>query len=100
MFLNKDSLVVGILLGIVVPFVSYAIWLMIFEQLDSMGALDNSGFSDNWRARTTALLAICMNIIPFSIYNRKRFFNSMRGFVFPTLLYAAIWFFYYGRGLL
>ncbi|MEL6926677.1 MAG: hypothetical protein AAFO94_21735, partial [Bacteroidota bacterium] len=61
--LNKDSLPVGLLLGIVVPFVGYAIWLMLFEQMDSMGWLDNSGFSENWRKRTTALLAICMNII-------------------------------------
>ena len=98
--LNKDSLPIGLILGIVTPFVGYAVWMMLFEQMDSMGWLDNSGFSENWRNRTIALLAICMNIIPFSIYNRKRFYNSMRGFVFPTLILAVIWFFTYGKHLL
>lgn len=100
MFLDKNSLVLGILLGLIVPFVGYAIWLMIFEQLENAGIMSATGFSENWRERTIALLAICMNLIPFSVYNRRRYYNTMRGMVFPTILLVIIWFVLYGRNLI
>ena len=98
--LDKDSLPLGLILGLIVPFVGLAVWKMVFEQFSGMGIVDGSGFSDNWRERTTALLAICMNIVPFSLYNKKRHYNTMRGLVFPTVLLSLIWFFYYGKELI
>ena len=97
--LDKDSLPLGIILGLIVPFIGFAVWKMFFESFTDMGMMDSTGMSENWRDRTTALLAICMNIIPFTVYNKKRFYNTMRGLVFPTMLFCMIWFYYYGKQL-
>jgi len=90
---EKDSIVSGLLLGVLIPFVGFALFLELYDQL-----LENT--DPNFRKRTSALLGICLNLIPFSIFNRKRFFNSMRGIMIPTVIYAFIWLFVFGIKIL
>ncbi|MFK8104613.1 MAG: hypothetical protein AB8G15_18965 [Saprospiraceae bacterium] len=96
MFLDRNNFWIGILVGLVVPFVGFAIWLTLFDQFTEMGWMSTDGFSLNWRRRTTGLLAICMNLIPFHLYNRRRYTTTMRGIILPTVAYSAAWFIYYG----
>ena len=100
MFLNKDAILAGAVLGTLIPFVGYALILEIYDKLASSGMISDSGLSQTFRLRTIALLAICLNLIPFIVYNRKWYYNTMRGIVFPTVIYAAIWFIYFSDGLL
>ena len=100
MFLNKDAILTGVVIGILVPFIGYALLLEIYDRLAASGMISDIGLSETFRLRTIALLAICLNLIPFIIYNRKWFYNTMRGIVFPTVLYAIIWFIYFSEGLL
>ncbi|MCB0637249.1 MAG: hypothetical protein KDC54_11560 [Lewinella sp.] len=95
-----DKLWVGIVAGLVVPFVGYALLLVLFEQLDASGAASSDGFSFNFRERTTALLAIALNLIPLSVFQRQRMGYAIRGVVAMTLLYAIVWFIFFGRELL
>ena len=89
---NKNHLLLGIILGICVPIVGYALLLMVFDGLTDMGVIDEvSGSGLNQRTRTLTLLGICTNIIPFEIFRKKRFENTMRGLVFPTIIYVGIW---------
>ena len=84
---KNDNLLFGIGSGVIVPFVGLAILIMINEQFaSSEGAF--LGFTDKF----TRLLAICLNLIPFSIFNRKRMITAMRGVFIPTLIYSFIWF--------
>lgn len=96
---EKDSLIAGLLLGVFIPFVGYALVLEIYDQLDAAGIISGFGAGD-FRRRTSALLGLCLNLIPFAIFNRKRFFNSMRGIMIPTIIYAGVWLFHFGSKIL
>lgn len=93
--LNRNNVLIGLLLGIVVPVFGYFFIDSIFNLLDQLGIMDPDGFSFTWRERTTSLLAICMNLIPFQLYKTKRYDQSMRGLIFPTLLMVFYWVYYF-----
>ena len=97
--LNKNSILLGIILGVLIPFIGYALLLEIYDQLDAHGFISDVGMSENFRNRTIALLAICLNLIPFLIYNRMWYIKSMRGIIFPTVIYAFAWVMVYGLKL-
>lgn len=93
---DKNHIVLGLILGFCAPVVGYALTMMFFEGLTSMGVMDEvTGSSMAQRVRTMTLIGICANIIPFEIYRKKRFENTMRGLVFPTIIYVTIWVFMY-----
>ncbi len=97
---NRDSIPIGIILGILIPVIGYYFWSSLFELLGQAGIMNPDGFSFTWRARTTSLLAICMNLIPFQIYKNKRFDKSMRGLIFPTVLFVGYWIYHFRAALL
>ncbi len=98
---NQNHIVLGIVLGICIPIVGFAIFQMVFEGLESIGAIDAVTRSSSiGRIRTLSLLGICANIIPFEIYRKKRYENTMRGLVFPTIIYVVIWIVRYREVLL
>lgn len=90
---NKDSLILGILLGFAIPFVGYAVILMIFEQIGASEWLNREARDITFRARTIAVLAICLNIIPFRYYQKQRYEASMRGVILATMIYVGLWMF-------
>ena len=97
---EKDSLISGLIIGIVIPFVGFAIWLEVYDQLESAELVSSFGKVGDFRRRTCALLGICLNLIPFTIFNRWRYTYSMRGVMIPTIIYGFIWFFYFGVAIL
>ncbi|MFN7115541.1 MAG: hypothetical protein ACK4TA_02000 [Saprospiraceae bacterium] len=98
--MNRNALWFGLAVGLVLPFVGYAILLMIYDGLDSAGLLSGRGFSENFRQRTLGIVAICLNLIALNFFQKRRFSNSMRGLVIATFIYAAVWFIYFGTKLL
>ena len=89
---------IGLLTGLLVPFVGYAVLLMIDEQL---GLMDIVGSTDpELQERTRALLAICLNILPLRYFNKWRSDRSIRALVIITLTYAGLWFYLYGSQLM
>ena len=90
-----DSVLFGLGIGVVVPFVGLAILMMINESFTgSAGAFD--GFTDKF----IRLLAVILNLLPFSVFNRKRMIPSMRGVFIPTIIYALIWLSIYSAQIL
>jgi hypothetical protein len=85
-FLNRDALWVGVIVGLLVPFVGYAVLLMLYEQVEALGWIQKGGLS---------IVAICLNLWPLNVYQKKRFTDSMRGIVLPTGLYVIIWVVYF-----
>jgi len=98
--MQKDKIVLGLILGFLLPVVGYALLLEIYDQLSSSGIISDEGFSRTFRERTIALLAICFNLIPLTYFNRRRMQNGMRGLVFPTVLFVIIWLFYFRESIL
>ncbi len=95
----KNSILIGILLGLFIPFVGYAIFLSIFDGFEDMGFIKTGATSPSFRYRTSAILGITLNLIPFNIFNKRRWNDAMRGIVFPTFAYVVAWIIYFGKHL-
>ena len=89
--LDKDSLILGVFLGLAVPFVGYALILTLFEQLAATEWLSAETRTISFRARTIAVLAICLNIVPFKYYQKQWYQATMRGVMMATLIYVSLW---------
>lgn len=96
---NKDSLILGIFMGLAIPFVGYAVILMIFEQIGASEWLNSEARDITFRARTIAVLAVCLNILPFRYYQKQFYQSSMSGVVFATLIYVGLWMFKFSANL-
>lgn len=91
---NRNNLPIGLAIGILLPLLSFIIFYF------TLGQLESTGMATNFRERTLAIIAMCMNIIPFNIYQKRRFTQSMRGLSIATIIYAIIWLIYYGNQIL
>ena len=96
---NRNQVWWGLLIGLIVPFIAYALLLMMYEQLDALD-ITNGGMGDMHRERTVGLLAIAANIIPINIFKRKYQVNNMRGIVLATLVYVVVWVVLYWKYIL
>ena len=97
---NKDSILFGVVIGLVIPFVGYALLLTIFEQLEAAGLINPNGLSPTFRQRTLSIAALCLNVIPINIFKKRWWNSAMRGVVFPTALYVIAWIVYFGKYIL
>lgn len=98
--MKRNSIPLGIVIGIVLPVVAWLLLTGLFSLLDSYGLVSSKGFSMDFRERTTALLAIAANIIPFLRFSNAYEMKSMRGIIFPTVIFSMIWLMVYGLRLL
>jgi hypothetical protein len=90
--IEKDSILTGIVLGCIVPVLGYLGLEFIFELLTKFGLMEAvSSSTSGRRFRTLTLLAICTSLIPFNVAKTNRYDATMRGIVFPTLIYVAAW---------
>ncbi len=80
-----DHIGIGIAVGFLFPVICYGIILALIELLDRMDIIEY------FNPRTAHLLALCTAIIPFQWFKRRRYDQSMRGMIFPIMLYAAYW---------
>ncbi len=89
---DKDSIIMGLAVGAIVPVVGYMFIDFVFDLLVDFNLMSyvRDGL-DTRRARTILLLAICFNLIPFNISKRRQWDDTMRGIIFPTLIYVGFW---------
>lgn len=97
--INKNNFWIGLIAAILLPFVGYAIILSIYEQMEIIGWVSPIGLAGNFRTRTVAMIAVCLNIILIQYYNRKKYTESIKGVGTATIIYSIIWVFYFGRHL-
>ncbi len=94
--IDKNSIFTGLVLGAIVPVLGYIVVEFIFGLLTQMGLMEYvSSSGSSRRMRTLALIGICCNLIPFNIARKYKWDNTMRGIVFPTLLYVGFWLYQY-----
>jgi hypothetical protein len=94
--LNRNLFWTGLVVGLLLPAVSFMILYQVFSLLEIKGAASGTGLSPNFRERTLAILAIAFNLIPLNIYRRRRWDLSIRGVVVATSLLAIFWVARYG----
>jgi hypothetical protein len=97
--LNKNLLLTGLVVGILLPLASFLLLYEVFQLLEIKGAASTAGMTPNFRERTLAILAISFNLIPLNIYKRKRWDLSIRGVVVATSILALVWIVKYGLTL-
>jgi len=97
--LREDNLVIGFAIGAVLPVLVNLGITSLFELMESMGVVNKFGQPFTFQERTTALISICANLIPFQLYSRLRNTNSMRGILLSTGIFAIGWLWIYGRAL-
>ena len=97
--IDKNSLIFGLVLGCIVPVVGFVVVEFIFNQSTLFGLMSEvSSSSSGRRFRTLTLIAICTYLIPFNIAKNRKWDDTMRGIVFPTLIYVGAWIFkFYGE---
>ncbi len=97
---NYDKVIVGIAAGLVCPIFWYLIWMSLFSGMESMGWIAPGTVGEDFRQRTSALVAICLNILPLQIFKNRYMDQAMRGVVFPTVLLVAVWLYFFGSSVL
>jgi len=98
--IEKNSLMIGILIGAIVPVLSFVAVEFLFNIMVQYDIIAPAPMSmDGRRMRTIALISICCNLIPFNIFKNRKWDYSLRGIVLPTLVYVAGWMFKYSSQL-
>jgi hypothetical protein len=94
---NKNSLLLGLGIGLLLPLAGFLIVYFGYIQLAESGVVSQRGFSPYFRERTSAVIAICLNLIPLNIFLKRRATQSMRGIVLATVLLVILWVIYFGQ---
>lgn len=97
---EKDSLMLGLIAGIIIPVAAFALLLTFKDGLVSGGVIPVEYGDSLSLQRTLAVLAICANVISLQIFNKRKFYQTVRGIVFPTFAYVGFWMYHYGGQLL
>jgi len=87
------------LTGIITAFIVAALAYALIGQLGTWISA-SAGRDLVFTQRTTALIAVCLNVIPMNYFRRVYHNKSLRGLVMGTMLLAVGWFFWFGRDLL
>ncbi len=88
--LNKDSWVLGTVIGIIMPLLVYGLVLII---LIPWGQVENLVYMP--RPRVPFLLAIFSNLLPFRYYMvNKKYDRTGRGILLFTFLLALVFFYF------
>lgn len=93
--LNQNKLWAGLLFGILLPAIGAVLIFNVFKLLALIGGASGEGFTPNFRERTSAVIAIALNLIPMNIFRRRRWDLAMRGVMIATVLLAFAWVMHY-----
>lgn len=94
--LQRNQLSTGLIIGLLLPIVVFAILYQVFSLLERGGAASSIGLSENFRERTLAIVAIAINLLPVNLYQKRRWNEALRGVVIATAVLAVIWVVRYG----
>ena len=88
--LIKNNVIHGLIVGILVP-------LLVFGLLYSVNRvlITSDAGSISFKLSSVALFAICANLIPVLIANKRYWEEFIRGIMLPTVVGAFVWFFYF-----
>lgn len=87
-FFKRDSLWLGIIIGIILPVLTYFLIHLILLML--------GGEHATFRKSTIYLLSIFVNLAPFRYYLVKQKFDKTgRGILLDTFLMAIVFFYFY-----
>ena len=98
--LEKNSLPLGLLLGFLLPAIGYLAFLGIYELLETLGWVSDTGFRPLFRERTSAIIALALNAFLLNYYQKRYMHNTVRGIVAITSLFIILWLVLFGKYVL
>ncbi len=98
--LREDNIMIGIAIGVTIPVLGYLLVDGVLGLLDTMGVRGAENTVITFKERSTMLISLCANLIPFWIMSKMRNDNTMRGILIATAIYAIGWFIIYGPQIL
>ncbi len=93
--LNRNRVVTGILVGLLLPALGFILLYQIFNILEIKGAASGAGFSPMFRERTLSIIAIALNLIPLNLFRKQRAEAAMRGIVIASFVLVVLWLVYF-----
>ncbi len=91
-----DKELTGVLVGAAFPLIWYFLLLQLFTGMEAMEWIPAQDPLSDFRQRTSALVAICLNIVPLQIFKVQYMDRAMRGIVFPTVILVGLWLYLFG----
>ncbi len=88
---DRNAVWMGLLVGMALPFGGYGILLLLGEKLEDLLFPTRQLPEPLFDHITLQVLAVCLNLIPLHLYNKRRYMASMRGVMIATMLYAIAW---------
>jgi putative effector of murein hydrolase LrgA (UPF0299 family) len=99
--LKRDSVWVGLVIGIVCPVALYGLLLLLYYFLETVGVFSEIGFAEDFRTRTLALVSICANLLIMQSYRKShRHHETIRGLLIASMILVGIWFWKFGIKIL
>ncbi len=95
-----DKVITGILAGLLLPVFWYFVMMTLYSSFEEMGWMQPGTVSMDFRQRTSALAAVCLNILPLQVFKTQYMDSAMRGVIFPTVLYVGLWLYRFGSSVL
>lgn len=96
----RNNILSGVLAGLLFPLAGYLILSQIYPLLETAGVSSTSGLSSGFRERTSAILAIALNLVPMKIFQNNLYSEALRGLVISTGILAIVWVIYFGRQMM
>ena len=94
---EKNALPVGLMVGLFLPLLGYLLLSGIYEGLEMLGWVSDSGFRPKFRERTIGIISLALNAIALNYYQKRYYYNSVRGIVITTILWVGLWLYLYGE---
>ena len=95
---NKFS--IGLILGILIPLITFPILYGLFTGLESMAFASDEGFRPFFKERTSGIVGIGVNALALNFYQKRKYDDTMRGIVLATCIYIGIWAYFFGEMIL
>jgi len=99
-FFKRDSVWTGLVIGIILPVLVYAVLFLLYSFLDSIGVFSDIGFAEDFRTRTLGLISICSNLILMQTFRKSYRNETIRGILIGSMILVIIWFFKFGIKIL
>lgn len=98
--LEKNSLVIGLVIGIFLPVLGFLLLTGAYEGLEFLGWVSDDGLGPKFRERTAAIIALALNAIALNYYQKRYLNNTVRGIVIITTMWVGLWLYLYGQYVL
>ena len=95
--MEKNSILLGLLVGLLVPIIGFAIFYGLYEGLEMLGWVSDKGFRPMFRERTCGVMAIALNAIALNFYQKRYLQDTVRGLVITITLWVVVWVVIFGK---